>query len=56
MSRAIPGSIEGGLGSGLSTFGGVASGVFEVIGAAMTQFSSIAMMVAQESCGCQGKK
>jgi len=56
MSRAIPGSIGGGLGAGLSTFGGVASGVFEVATAAMTPFSSVAMMLAQESCGCQGKK
>jgi RHS repeat-associated protein len=55
LTRAIPGNLAVGhvVGSGLATFGGVASGVVEVAGAFMTPFATAAMAQAREACSCQ---
>ena len=55
LMSAIPGNLAVGhvVGSGLATFGGLASGVVEVTGAFMTPFSTTAMAQAREACSCQ---
>jgi RHS repeat-associated protein len=52
---AYPGSLAVGnvVGSGLATFGGLASGVVEVAGAFLTPFGTAVMGQAREACKCK---
>ena len=54
LMRAVPANLAIGnvVGSGLATFGGVASGVVVVAGAAITPFATAAMAMARNACAC----